>query len=247
MKSRYLIRLDDACPMMDSEKWLRIEVLLDKYRINPMVGVIPNCKDGNLAFQDIDQEFWRKVQSWQEKGWTIAMHGYDHCYVSDKGMQGINPMWKRSEFAGVDLEEQREKVHLGVCILRKHGVNPQYFFAPSHTFDENTLIALREESDIRVISDTIGRYPYKNDDFWFIPQIVGHCVNMPIAGIYTFCFHPNIMDNAAFDSLDYFLRIYGNYFVGFNQIDLTNYGRKRMFDKLLSYFFFSFRRLRGLR
>ena len=51
----------------------------------------------------------------------------------------------------------------------------------------------------------------------------------------------------AFDRLDDFLRIYGNSFIGFNQIELTNYGRKGTFDKLLSYFFFSYRRLRGLR
>ena len=244
---QYLIRLDDACPTMNSVKWQAIEDILDEYEIKPMVGIIPACNDEKLMCQDADPLFWNKAVCWQQKGWSIALHGYDHCYISDSGFSSLNPMWTRSEFAGVSLEIQKEKIRAGVQVLKGHGVNPQYYFAPSHTFDKNTLIALREESDIRIISDTIGRYPYKYEDFWFIPQIVGHCVKMPIAGIYTFCFHPNIMDNVAFDRLEDFLRVYSNSFVGFNQIDLTHYGRKGMFDKLLSYFFFSYRKLRGLR
>ena len=48
MKSRYLIRLDDACPMMDSEKWLRIEILLDKY-MNQGITEVEDIKVLSLA------------------------------------------------------------------------------------------------------------------------------------------------------------------------------------------------------
>lgn len=247
LQSKYLIRLDDACPTMDAVKWQRMEDLLDAYKVKPMVGIIPNCQDPQLMQDESDPHFWEKAFLWQEKGWTIAMHGYDHCYISDQGMSGLNPMWERSEFAGVPLEKQREKIRYGIQILKAKGIHPKFFFAPSHTFDQHTLTALREESDIRIISDTIGRYPYKMGDFWLIPQIVGHCVKMPISGIYTFCFHPNMMDDAAFEELEKFLHFYADSFVSFDQIDLYQYGKKGMIDRLLSHSFFFYRKLKGLR
>ncbi len=245
MKSQYLIRLDDACPSMDSIKWGRMEELLESYSIRPMVGIVPNCRDEHLKCQKNDPFFWDKVHIWEEKKWSLAMHGYDHCYISDKGMDGVNPMWKRSEFAGVGIDVQREKIRKGMSIFREHGVKVNYFFAPSHTFDKETLFALNEETDIRVISDTIGRYPYKYLDFWFIPQITGHCVNMRIPGIYTFCFHPNTMEDIAFNKLEQFLNQYSSNFISFDEIDLSKYGRKKFLDKILSWLFFRYRKVRG--
>ena len=230
LQSKYLIRLDDACPTMDAVKWQRMEDLLDAYKVKPMVGIIPHCQDSQLMLDEPDPHFWQKALSWRDKNWTLAMHGYDHCYISDKGMLGLNPMWERSEFAGVPLEKQREKIRDGIQILKAKGIHPKFFFAPSHTFDNNTLIALREESDIRIISDTIGRYPYQDSDFWFIPQIVGHCVKMPIPG-----------------ELEKFLHSYADSFVSFDQIDLYKYGKKGMIDRLLSHSFFFYRKLKGLR
>lgn len=48
---------------------------------------------------------------------------------------------------------------MGVAVMREYGINLKYFSALSHTFDENTLVALQEESDIRIISDTIATRP----------------------------------------------------------------------------------------
>ena len=245
--NRYLIRLDDACPTMDRKQWGRMEMLLDKYGIRPLVGVIPDNKDEKQLLAPADPEFWENVKAWQENGWEIALHGYDHCYISDKGQSGLNPIWRRSEFAGLSIDEQREKIRKGVAIMREHGFNPQYFFAPSHTFDENTLTALKEESDIRIISDTIGRYPYKKENFWFIPQITGHCVKIPFEGTYTFCFHPNTMNDNAFAKLETFLIQYKQQFVSFSDIKLDEYGEKKLADRLLSWTFFTYRKIKGLR
>lgn len=244
---KFLIRLDDACPFMDTKKWQRMEDILDKYGVKPMVGIIPANADPKTMIVPENRAFWDKAKEWQEKGWAIALHGYDHCYISNKGMQGINPMWSRSEFAGVSLEKQKEKIRKGVGILKNHGIDAKYFFAPSHTFDENTLTALFEESDIRVISDTIGRFPYKKEEFWFVPQITGHCVKMPMTGIYTFCFHPNTMNDQSFINLENFLNAYGSQFSGFEEISLSSYSNKRVLDIILSWVFFAYRRFRGLR
>lgn len=246
MKHQYLIRLDDACPTMNKVKWQRMEDILDSNDVKPMVGVIPHNEDAKQVIDPVDTFFWDKVRVWREKGWTVAMHGYNHVYKSQMG-GGINPMWKRSEFNGLPLEEQREKIRKGVAIMREHGINPGYFFAPSHTFDENTLKALLEESDIRVISDTIATRPYRYKDFVMIPQFSGQCREMKMKGLFTFCFHPNTMNDAAFERTDKFIKEHRQEFVSFSDIDLENVGQKSFFDRLLSWGYFIMRRIKGLK
>ena len=243
----YLIRLDDACPYMDRAKWQRMEDILEKYGVKPLVGIIPANADPKTMIAPEDADFWKKARLWEKKGWSIALHGYDHVCISDGGMSGLNPFWKRSEFAGLPLELQREKIQKGYSILKEQGFEPKYFFAPSHTFDENTLEALRQETGIRIISDTIGCYPYREDDFVFIPQISGHCSEMPLSGIYTFCFHPNTMKEGTFAALESFLAKNHHQFIGFNDIDLSQFYKKRTVDCLLSCSFFTYRKLRGLK
>ena len=34
----YCLRLDDACPQMNAEKWKKMESILDEYKIKPIVG-----------------------------------------------------------------------------------------------------------------------------------------------------------------------------------------------------------------
>ena len=244
---KYLIRLDDACPYMDRAKWQRMEDILDKYGVKPLVGIIPANADPKTMITPEDASFWEKAHSWEKKGWRIALHGFDHVCISDEGMAGLNPFWKRSEFAGLPLEKQREKIRKGYAILKEHGFAPKYFFAPSHTFDEITLEALRQETDIRIVSDTISRYPYKKDDFVFIPQIYGHCVKMPISGIYTSCFHPNTMNNGAFVALESFLKNYSGYFTDFSSFNIEMISEKTILDKVISGVFFGLRKIRGLK
>lgn len=242
----YLIRLDDACPYMNSEKWQYMEDILDKYGIKPLVGVIPANADPLTMIEKEDPCFWEKVHRWMKKGWTMAMHGYDHVCISNSGMNGINPMWKRSEFAGVPLEKQKEKIRKGLQILNANGVNPEVFFAPSHTFDENTMKALEYETNIRVISDTIALKPYKKGTFTFIPQITGHCVKIPLSGVYTFCFHPNTMKERSFIAMDNFLSMYKDSFISFTDIDLSKVGKMGLKDRIIRNAFFSVRKLKGL-
>lgn len=240
---QYLIRLDDACPTMDVSKWDRMEEILSRYRVKPMVGVIPHSEDPKQLIDSVDVAFWDKVTGWEKKGWAIALHGYNHCYTSNGGLKGLNPMWARSEFAGLPLDEQKEKIRKGVAIMRENGINPKYFFAPSHTFDENTLNALREESDIRIVSDTIALQPYKYKDFVFIPQFSGQCRKMRMKGIFTFCFHPNTMENEAFLQTEQFLKSHGDKFTTFDQLDLEILGKKDIISRALSWAYFTRRKL----
>lgn len=242
--NKYLIRLDDACPTMDTKKWQRMEDMLDTYEVKPMVGVIPANKDSKQMIDVADNEFWVKVKNWEKKGWVIALHGYDHCFISDEGMSGLNPLWPRSEFAGVSLEKQKEKIRKGLAKCRINGIEPSYFFAPAHTYDENTLTALREESDIRIISDTIATKPYRQGDFVFIPQMGGHCVEMKIPGTWTFCLHPSIMKEEDFVATERFLETHKSEMIGFDKLNLTTLKEKNLISRILSWAYFTRRKFR---
>ena len=216
--AQYLLRLDDASDYMDLPKWNRMERLLDRYSVRPIFGIIPkNHDEALLSKYEQNPDFWELIQGWIKKGWIPAMHGYEHRYVTKDG--GINPVNKRSEFAGLPYEEQAEKIRNGYRILQNHGIEPNIFFAPSHTFDENTLLALQKETPIRIISDTIAWDIYKSGDFWFIPQQSGQVRNLPFQTV-TFCYHPNTMTDAAFEQLERFLKKHS--FITFSKDLLKN-------------------------
>ena len=233
--SKYLLRLDDASDYMDVEKWQKMENLLDKYGIKPLVGIIPDNKDASLIYNyKQDLTFWNKVLSWKNKGWELALHGCYHKYTTKEG--GINPVNKRSEFAGVSLDEQRKMIRHGIDILKQYGIVTNVFFAPSHTFDKNTLIALKEESNIRIISDTIANDVYFENDFYFIPEQSGRVRNLPFK-LCTFCYHPNTMCDKDFENLEIFLKKYYFKFVAVKEIELKK-RLKSLFDKLLHFMYF---------
>lgn len=201
--NQYYLRLDDASDYMNLMKWRRLEELLDKYGVKPIFGIIPKNADESLvSTYERNPNFWSLVHSWMEKGWIPAMHGYEHRYLTKDG--GINPVNKRSEFAGLSYGEQAEKIRRGYKILLEHGIKPEIFFAPSHTFDENTLEAIKNETPIRVISDTIAWDVYKKGDFWFIPQQSGSVRKLPFKTV-TFCYHPNTMTDIGFSRLEKYL------------------------------------------
>lgn len=232
--SKYILRLDDACEKMDIEKWDRMEQLLDKYGVKPLVGVIPHCEDPMMDNYPIDSNFWSKINNWISKDWSIAMHGYNHVYSTECG--GINPINKRSEFAGVPLEVQKEKIRKGISIMREHGINPKTFFAPSHTFDRNTLLALKAESDINIISDTIANDVYYQDDFQFVPQQSGRVRKLPFK-VVTFCYHPNMMKENNFVYLEQFLEKNAVLFTKFELI-VNKKRKKSILDKILEKIYF---------
>lgn len=244
---KYLIRLDDACPTMDRAKWQRMLVILDRFGVKPMVGIIPHNEDPAQKIDEEDPEFWNMAKDWQDKGYAIALHGYNHCYISDKGLEGLNPIWERSEFAGVSYPEQYQKIYDGYSIMKQHGLNPKYFFAPSHTFDGKTLKVLTECTEIRMISDTIGNYPYQSNGFVFIPQVGGHCREMKLPGIWTFCLHPSMMNDDDFVAIENFIGRHKEWFAGFDDLDLNQLKGKNLVGKILSWAYFALRKKKGIK
>lgn len=239
--AKYIIRLDDACEKMNLTNWEKIEILFDKYNIKPLVGIIPNCQDKEMEKYEKNLYFWNNVKKWQKKKWTIALHGYDHVYISNEG--GVNPIHKRSEFAGVAYELQTEKIKKGYESLLKKGVNPQVFFAPSHTFDINTINILQNETNIRIISDTFSLKPYKEKGMIFIPQQFGKVRKFPI-GIITFCYHPNTMTEIDFEYLEDFLKKNQYKFISIQELNLKNLKNLDIISLILRKLYFLLRRIK---
>lgn len=233
--SNYIIRLDDASDYMDIDRWERMEALLDQYGIKPIFGIIPKNEDESLISQyKHNPQFWDQMQVWISKGWIPAMHGYEHRYITNEG--GLNPVNKRSEFAGLPFEEQREKISKGYHILTGHDIFPDIFFAPSHTFDENTLKAIRAETPIRIISDTIAFKPYQKYGFTFIPQQSGSVRNLPFNTV-TFCYHPNTMNEKSFVGLENFIKKNRD---KFKRVKVLETDKKESFlDKMLRLVYFA--------
>lgn len=240
--NKYIIRLDDASDYMDYKKWKRMEGLLDKYDIKPIFGIIPDNHDPSLMSRyEYIPSFWRLIHEWIDKEWIPAMHGYEHRYVTEEG--GINPVNKKSEFAGLSYEEQAEKIKCGWEILLQHDIKPDIFFAPAHTFDENTLKAIKEKTSIRIISDTFAWNVYKDGHFWFIPQQCGSVRWLPFKTV-TYCYHPNMMDESAFVVLSDFLNKHrNNFLIDYRQLLISR--KTGLMDKVCRKIYFEMRNIRA--
>lgn len=237
---RYILRLDDACPGMNTARWNEIESILDRYQIKPIVAVIPHNNDSSLCTWPLIDDFWLRVESWQQKGWHIALHGYDHVYTTrQSGLVGLN---RKSEFAGVELYIQKEKMKRGLSIFTLHNITTNIWTAPGHSFDENTLLALRDTSSIRIISDSIAFWPYSYKGFFWIPQQCWR-LHKKTYGIWTTCFHPNQMSLHCIIRMKQFIESYRQDFIDdINALIPRYHTRKRSIAEKLYSCYFLFRR-----
>jgi predicted deacetylase len=203
LKGGYLIRLDDIAPNMNWDGYFRLKRLFDEFGVHPLLGVIPDNRDPELTtLPQCQTDFWDEIREVQSRGWEIAMHGYQHVYDSS-GIDFLG-VRTRSEFAGHPLEIQLQRLKKARSIFDREKVKVNVFFAPSHTFDENTIHALKEIG-ITSVSDGFGLFPFNDHGILFIPQLVGRAVRFPF-GIYTSCHHLNYFRESDFLMLERFVR-----------------------------------------
>ena len=196
MEKLLAFRLDDITPGLKRDNLNRFEEVFDLYGIKPLIGIVPANEDPNLVVDDKDDSFWDEMRRLRDKGWKIALHGYRHVYCNDNsGMLQTNPF---SEFAGLTYEEQKDMIFKGKSILEDKGLTSEFFMAPGHTFDENTLKAL-VANGIFKITDGYADRPYIRDSVVFYPCRLSD-PEIP-KGIDTVCIHLNNWNDADFDSL----------------------------------------------
>lgn len=186
MTRKILVRFDDICPTMDFANFNEAVNLMDKYDVKPLIGVIPECKDKVLEIESVHLDFWEYVKSLQAKGYVVAMHGVNHVFCSQH--RGIVTKRIGSEFAGLPLDVQVEMIRKGKEILNAHGIYTESFFAPAHSYDENTLKALNLNG-FKYMSDGKSAKPYMLNGIKCIPCRSHGCPKIPKSGYITALFH----------------------------------------------------------
>ena len=155
--AQYLLRIDDLCPTVSAERWQQLQSLIEEFRLQPILAVVPDNQDPELQVSPPDPAFWDRMRALEAAGAAIGLHGYRHLCVS-RGRSLVD-LHRISEFAGVPAATQRAWIGEGMRILRGHGLDPKIWVAPRHGFDANTLAALREEG-ILALSDGFARAPF---------------------------------------------------------------------------------------
>lgn len=152
---------------MDRFQFEKAFALMDKYHARPLLGIIPSNKDKDQMIDDSMPDFWSFIKQLQEKGYSIAMHGFIHVYDQTNPATMICGR-KHSEFAGNTYDVQYEKIKQGKEILLSHGIITDVFFAPAHTYDRNTLKALYANG-FKYMCDGLSIRPYVQEGIICIP------------------------------------------------------------------------------
>ena len=198
-----LIRLDDIAENMNWDLMEKSEILFDKYKIKPVLGVIPDNQDKELLSYPRKNNFWDLVRNWEKKGWKIAMHGLTHVYDKDTNRKDYFGYGGRSEFWGHSLELQTERIKKGLRKFREEKIEIKSFFAPNHTYDLNTFNALKN-SGINEVIDGYGLMPYLKNEIKFIPQLFYKVYALPF-GVQATQIHLNYWKQNDFDNFEKFV------------------------------------------
>ena len=199
-----LIRLDDIAENMNWDLIEKIELLFEKYSIKPVLGVIPTNKDDELLSWPKKDDFWKQVRIWKDKGWEIAMHGYTHVYDNTCNNDDYFNYGGGSEFFGHSLETQLNRIKNGLKKFDDEKIKVRTFFAPNHTYDSNTFIALKK-CGINEIIDGYGLMPYVKNNIKFIPQLFYKVLALPF-GIQSIQIHLNYWKQEDLNNFEKFIK-----------------------------------------
>ena len=198
-----LIRLDDIAENMNWDLMKKTELLFERYSIKPVLGVIPKNEDNELLSWPKKDDFWKQVRIWKDKGWEIAMHGYTHVYDKICNNDDYFNYGGGSEFSGHSLEMQLTRIENGLKKFDDEKIKVRTFFAPNHTYDGNTFIALKK-CGINEIIDGYGLMPYTENNIKFIPQLFYKVLVLPF-GIQSTQIHLNYWKQKDFNNFEKFV------------------------------------------
>ena len=193
--SKYLMRFDDINANMDWERFFILKKILEKYNIKSVLGVVPKCEDLSLKMYPSNSNYYTnsKYQDVQTDGDCIAQHGYKHKY--DSNLRGNYGSANKSEFAGHSFDTQFEKLNKGKLILKNHSLWEPVFMAPGHSFDSNTLKALKK-LNFKIVLDGFSLFPFKKSQLTFAPQISSKPLPKFLPGLSQLCVHINTISDS---------------------------------------------------
>ncbi|MGA3296040.1 MAG: DUF2334 domain-containing protein [Candidatus Bathyarchaeia archaeon] len=145
-----IFRDDDVQPYFGAAALKRLVEILDGSNIPITFGIIPNASGKSPIDVDKDQLAFLQGILPKESMYETALHGYTHMNATFEPT-GLGV----SEFAGLPLDRQRELLTQGLAILHSAfpSVSIRTFIPPFDSYDNNTLIALREQGFTVISTD----------------------------------------------------------------------------------------------
>ncbi len=208
--SRCLFRLDDITETMDWRQFDTLMGLFSRFGVKPLLGIVPKNEDPALSFDEANPRFWGKMRELRTQDLAeFAQHGYTHVLTNPGSSidQGLHQRKSdKTEFVGKPFEEQLRRIRAGREILMDEGIDTSWWIAPRHSYDLNTLRALKL-AGFTAVSDGISLFPYKEEGLIFVPQQFWRtkwAKWLPIGSI-TICIHPGTVSRTEFVMLEDFL------------------------------------------
>ncbi|MCM1174291.1 MAG: DUF2334 domain-containing protein [Blautia sp.] len=210
------VRMDDITPDMNWENFRFFQELFEKAGIKPLLGIVPENKDGKLSIDAPRQDFYALMKKLQERGYVLAMHGCCHVYTTKRG--GLFPLNNYSEFAGLPYEKQKELLAAGKEKLTENGIETDIFMAPAHSYDKNTLRALRELG-FTGVTDGFGFSPYRYEGLTFYPisLLSGKDMKRKKEGTTTVVIHANTLTEADKTRYRKLFETYGKHMISYSE------------------------------
>lgn len=227
--SKFFFRLDDIAPNMNWDNFYRIKEIFNRRKIKPLIAVIPDVRDPKLTQWPENKDFWATIGELNRNGWIVGQHGYRHL---SEGNGGILKIHNSGEFGGLDFKFQESMITSGKEIIKTNLVNPEIFIAPRHSFDKNTIKALKING-FNHISDGIALYPFKKWGLIWLPQILWR-PRKGLFGMITIALHPNTMTDKDFNDLEEFIGKNIKKIGNFSEL-MDWYGRQNIIKKFLAF------------
>lgn len=239
MGVKIAVRMDDITPDMNWENFDFFRNLFRETGITPLLGIVPDNRDPQLSCGAKREDFCEVMRGLKDEGYRFAMHGYQHIYTTKNG--GIFPLNNFSEFAKIPYDKQKEMLMLGREKLQRFGIDTDIFMAPAHSYDKNTIKALKEVGFTK-ITDGFGKVPYIDRGIIFYP--ISFQLSRSLKrkdGATTIVIHANTITEAEKERL---VRIFKEH--GKNMISYSDYLRMKpvtrsVFGRILEYMLAKFK------
>lgn len=229
--AKIFFRLDDIAPNMDWDKFNFTVSLFKRHNIKPLLAVIPDNKDSSLLKYPDNLDFWRIIKELSQYGWAIAQHGFEHFYKTRNG--GVLKINKKSEFVGLDFKTQKVMIADGARLIEERlSLSPKIFVAPGHSFDKNTIRALKENG-FNYISDGIALYPFEKWGLIWLPQVLWRSRKI-LFGAITVAIHSNTMSPKDLNNLEKFIEKNRKVIGNFSEL-MAWYSQAGMFKKFITF------------
>ena len=136
-QSIVIFRNDDIQPCFAFDRLMQVNNIFTEEAVPVTLSIIPFIGNHTLDEDPTLADYLKNLKGTHPNLFEIALHGYDHQMLSD--------FYGGSEFGGVEYPTQHTRINLGKASLKETlNADPVTFIPPFGTYDNNTVLALKE-------------------------------------------------------------------------------------------------------